>query len=128
VRAVLAHPVHQQDFTRPWCLQPLPAAAQHRHRIFPPARCSPEASARFASAANWQDFAPGRSASGSMRTGRSCGSALSGVAAPIFVFWGRPTGAVVIGIALVLLVILGLIELIGRPPAASSTQAPRASS
>lgn len=42
----------------------------------------------------------------------------------IFVFRGRPAGAVVIGIALVLLVILGLIELIGRPPAASATQAP----
>jgi hypothetical protein len=47
-----------------------------------------------------------------------------GVAALIFVFCGRPTGEVVIGIALVLLVILGLIELIGRPPADSATQAP----
>jgi hypothetical protein len=35
----------------------------------------------------------------------------------IFVFWGRPTAAVVIVLAIVLLVILGLIELIGRPPA-----------
>jgi hypothetical protein len=39
------------------------------------------------------------------------------LAAVIFVFWGRPTAAVVIVLAIVLLVILGLIELIGRPPA-----------
>jgi hypothetical protein len=32
------------------------------------------------------------------------------------VFWGRPTGLVVILIAVLLLVVLGLIELIGRPP------------
>ncbi len=35
----------------------------------------------------------------------------------LFVFWGQPTAAVVIGLAILLLVILGLIELIGRPPA-----------
>jgi hypothetical protein len=40
-----------------------------------------------------------------------------GLAALIFVFWGRPTVGVVIGIVVVLLVVLGLIELIGRPPA-----------
>jgi hypothetical protein len=40
-----------------------------------------------------------------------------GLAALIFVFWGRPTLGVVIGIVVVLLVVLGLIELIGRPPA-----------
>jgi hypothetical protein len=34
----------------------------------------------------------------------------------IFVFWGRPTAAVTIVIAVLLLVALGLIELIGRPP------------
>ncbi len=39
------------------------------------------------------------------------------LAALIFVFWGRPTAAVVILIAVLLLVVLGLIELIGRPPA-----------
>jgi len=39
------------------------------------------------------------------------------VAALVFVFWGRPTGLVVIGIVIVLLAALGLIELIGRPPA-----------
>ena len=39
------------------------------------------------------------------------------VAAIIFVFWGRPTAAVVIGLAVLLVVVLGLIELIGRPPA-----------
>jgi hypothetical protein len=35
----------------------------------------------------------------------------------IFVFWGRPTALVVILLAVLLLVTLGLIELIGRPPA-----------
>ncbi len=41
------------------------------------------------------------------------------LAAVIFVFRGRPTAAVVILIAVLLLVVLGLIELIGRPPAAA---------
>ncbi|MGH3193378.1 MAG: hypothetical protein ACRDOL_40225, partial [Streptosporangiaceae bacterium] len=40
-----------------------------------------------------------------------------GLAAIIFVFWGRPTAMVVILLAVLLLVVLGLIELIGRPPA-----------
>jgi hypothetical protein len=39
------------------------------------------------------------------------------LAALIFVFWGQPTAAVVVTIAILLLVVLGLIELIGRPPA-----------
>ncbi|MGA8455195.1 MAG: hypothetical protein WB800_07310 [Streptosporangiaceae bacterium] len=39
------------------------------------------------------------------------------LAALLFVFWGRPTALVVILIAVLLLVVLGLIELIGRPPA-----------
>jgi hypothetical protein len=39
------------------------------------------------------------------------------IAALLFVFWGQPTGLVVILIAVLLLVVLGLIELIGRPPA-----------
>jgi hypothetical protein len=38
------------------------------------------------------------------------------VAAIIFIFWGRPTAAVVIWLAVLLIVVLGLIELIGRPP------------
>ena len=38
------------------------------------------------------------------------------LAALIFVFWGRPTAVVTIVIAVLLLVVLGLIELIGRPP------------
>ena len=38
------------------------------------------------------------------------------LAALIFVFWGRPTAVVAIMIAVLLLVALGLIELIGRPP------------
>lgn len=40
------------------------------------------------------------------------------VAALIFVFWTNPTGLVVLVIALVLLAYIGLVELIGRPPAA----------
>jgi hypothetical protein len=40
-----------------------------------------------------------------------------GLAAIIFVFQGRPTAGSVIALVIVLLVILGLIELIGRPPA-----------
>jgi hypothetical protein len=38
------------------------------------------------------------------------------LAALIFVFWGQPTAAVTIMIAVLLLVVLGLIELLGRPP------------
>src|SRR5450755_804699 len=44
----------------------------------------------------------------------------------LFVFWGQPTAAVVIVLVILLLVILGLIELIGRPtavPAAAETAA-----
>jgi hypothetical protein len=40
----------------------------------------------------------------------------------IFVFWGRPTAAVAIVLAILLLVVLGLIELIGRPPAPTAAQ------
>jgi hypothetical protein len=52
------------------------------------------------------------------------------VAVLVFVFWGRPTAAVVIWIVVVLLIALGLIELIGRPPrdwgaSANSLAAPR---
>jgi hypothetical protein len=35
----------------------------------------------------------------------------------IFVFWGEPTALVVIGLVILLLVVLGLIELVARPPA-----------
>jgi hypothetical protein len=38
------------------------------------------------------------------------------LAALIFVFQGQPTATVTIVIAILLLVVLGLIELIGRPP------------
>jgi len=41
-----------------------------------------------------------------------------GLFALLFVFWGRPTALVVVLLAVLLLVVLGLIELIGRPPAA----------
>jgi len=49
------------------------------------------------------------------RKGLRVGSAA--LAALIFVFWGQPTALVVIVIVILLLVVLGLIELIGRPPA-----------
>jgi hypothetical protein len=39
------------------------------------------------------------------------------LAALIFVFWGQPTALVVIVLAVLLVVVLGLIERIGRPPA-----------
>jgi hypothetical protein len=42
----------------------------------------------------------------------------------IFVFWGHPTGLVVILLVVILLLLLGLIELIGRPPAAAAPTAP----
>jgi uncharacterized membrane protein SirB2 len=35
----------------------------------------------------------------------------------VFVFWGQPTWVTAVVIAVVLLIVLGLIELIGRPPA-----------
>jgi hypothetical protein len=46
------------------------------------------------------------------------------LAAVIFVFWGQPTAAVTIVIAVLLLVVLGLIELIGRPPPKSTPVSP----
>jgi hypothetical protein len=47
------------------------------------------------------------------------------LAALLFVFWGQPTAAVVIVIAILLLVALGLIELIGHAPPAQPELAPR---
>jgi hypothetical protein len=38
------------------------------------------------------------------------------VASLALVFWGRPTGKVVIGLTLALLVALAIIELLARPP------------
>ena len=39
------------------------------------------------------------------------------LAALALVFWGRPTGKVVLGLTLALLVVLALIEFLGRRPA-----------
>jgi hypothetical protein len=39
------------------------------------------------------------------------------IAALVFIFWGQPTWQVALVIAIVLLVVIGLIELIGQPPA-----------
>jgi hypothetical protein len=38
------------------------------------------------------------------------------LAALALVFWGRPTGKVVLGLTLALLVVLAVIEFLGRPP------------
>ncbi len=46
------------------------------------------------------------------------------LAALLFVFWGRPTALVVILIAVLLVVVLGLIELIGRPLLPATTGQP----
>lgn len=45
------------------------------------------------------------------------------LAALVFVFWSQPTGVVAVVIAIILLVVLGLIELIGRPPATGLAEA-----
>ena len=39
------------------------------------------------------------------------------IAVLVFIFWGTPTGLTVLVIAIVLVAVLGLVELIGRPPA-----------
>jgi hypothetical protein len=44
-----------------------------------------------------------------------------GIAALVFVFWSQPTWQLAVIIAIVLLVVLGLIELIARPPAEPQT-------
>jgi hypothetical protein len=46
------------------------------------------------------------------------------LAALALVFWGRPTGKVVLGLTLALLVVLALIEFLGRPPARRPLEAP----
>lgn len=51
---------------------------------------------------------------------------VTGAVLLIFVFWGRPTAAVVAGLVVALLIALGLMELIGRPPAQPARAAPRA--
>jgi hypothetical protein len=38
------------------------------------------------------------------------------LAALVLVFWGRPTGKVVLGLTLSLLVVLAIIEFLGRSP------------
>ncbi len=45
------------------------------------------------------------------------------LAAVVFVFWSQPTGLVAVVIAVILLAVLGLIELIGRPPARPASPA-----
>jgi hypothetical protein len=45
------------------------------------------------------------------------------LAALVLVFWGRPTGKVVIGLTLALLVVLALIEFLGRRPAHRAVEA-----
>ena len=45
------------------------------------------------------------------------------IAALVFIFWGQPTWVTALVIAIVLLIVLGLIELIGRPPAQTEVAA-----
>ena len=45
------------------------------------------------------------------------------LAALVLVFWGRPTGKVVLGLTLALLVVLALIEFLGRRPAQRAVEA-----
>jgi hypothetical protein len=45
------------------------------------------------------------------------------LAALALVFWGRPTGKVVLGLTLTLLVVLGIIEFLGRRPAQRAVEA-----
>jgi hypothetical protein len=42
--------------------------------------------------------------------------AVIAIAALVLVFWDHPTGKVIIGITLVVLVVLAIIEFLGRPP------------
>jgi hypothetical protein len=44
------------------------------------------------------------------------------IAALVLVFWGIPTGLTVLVIAIVLLIVLGIIEVVGRPPAKAVAQ------
>ena len=46
------------------------------------------------------------------------------LAALVLVFWGRPTGKVVLGLTLALLVVLAIIEFLGRRPAQEPAQEP----
>jgi hypothetical protein len=42
----------------------------------------------------------------------------------VFVFWDHPTGKVVLLLAVVLLALLAIIELLGRPPGPADLTAP----
>jgi hypothetical protein len=46
------------------------------------------------------------------------------LAALVLVFWGRPTGKVVLGLTLALLVVLAIIEFLGRRPVQEPVQEP----
>jgi len=48
------------------------------------------------------------------------------IAALVFVFWSQPTWQIAVVVAIVLLLVLGLIELIGRPPAEPEAAEPEA--
>ncbi len=46
------------------------------------------------------------------------------IAVPVFIFQGTPSGLTVLVIAIILLTVLGLIELIGTPPAERAPAGP----
>ena len=54
--------------------------------------------------------------------------AVLGIAALVLVFWGQPTGKVIIGITLCVLVVLAIIEFLGRPPSPAQPETPEAES
>jgi len=56
------------------------------------------------------------------RTGLRVGAV--SIAALVLVFWGIPSGLTVLVIAIVLVVVLGIIELIGRPPVRADLASP----
>jgi len=52
--------------------------------------------------------------------------AVIAIAALVLVFWDQPTGKVIIGITLVVLVVLAIIEFLGRPPSPAAPEPPEA--
>jgi uncharacterized membrane protein YraQ (UPF0718 family) len=54
--------------------------------------------------------------------------AVIAIAALVLVFWDQPTGRVIIGITLAVLVALVIIEFLGRPPSPAAREVPEAES
>jgi Na+-transporting methylmalonyl-CoA/oxaloacetate decarboxylase gamma subunit len=52
--------------------------------------------------------------------------AVIAIAALVLVFWDQPTGKVIIVLALCVLVVLAIIEFLGRPPSPAAPEPPEA--